>query len=75
MKTKLQIIQEKRGEYTRKRRKKYLRLKNIKKYKRKKIVKLTSDNKPLYSGIAHQPSIIHPGGKKLSWWRRLLELR
>lgn len=36
MKTKLQIIQEKRGEYTRERRKNYLRLKNSLKYKKVK---------------------------------------
>ncbi len=31
-------------------------------------VRPTSDDMPLYSGIAYQPSIIHPGG--MTWWQR-----
>ena len=75
----LQIIQEKRGSYTRKRRKEYLRTKNILKYQPKKqnIKKLTSDTMPLYSSVAHQPSIIHPGGEwgfktRFQWLNKLL---
>jgi len=70
MKTKKQIIQEKRGEYTRERRKKYLRLKHVEQNKpKKRVVKPTPDSAPLHSGIAHQASMIHPGGK--TRWQRL----
>lgn len=71
-KAKKKIIQEikiKRGEYTRKRTKRIRRVKNILKYQRKhEKVKPSSDAAPLHSGIAHQSSVIHPGG--MTRWQR-----
>ncbi len=53
----------------RKRHNKYLRLKHIEKNKpKKRTVKSTPDTAPLHSGIAHQPSVIHPGG--MTRWQR-----
>ncbi len=69
MKTKFQIIKEKRADYTRKRRKKYILAKNIRKNKpykpKKKTEKPTQD-------IISKSSIINPEAKKISWWRRLI---
>lgn len=69
MKTKLQIIQEKRGEYTRKRRKKYLRAKHIRDNmpKKKKVRTFPLEKAPSVSLDFSKP----PAEKKLSWWKRL----
>jgi len=56
METIKQKIRRKRGEYERKRRKKYLYLKQIGRYKKRKILVLTSSVKEL----------------KLSWWEKMI---
>lgn len=64
-KTKIQIIQEKRGEQTRKRRKKYLNEKHNKpKKKKQRTFPLKHPPKSIFNPVL-------PASKKLSWWKRL----
>lgn len=83
MKTKLQIIQEKRAEYTRKRRKKYLRAKHLRdnmpksgriiidgnEFKRNKKGQRELDK---YFASKKKPEATKAITEKLSWWRRLI---
>ena len=72
MKTKRQIIQEKRREYERKRRKKYLRMKRVLKGKLKK--KEVEKPKPAYVRNPKEiPASVFAPQKKKSWFRKLLD--